>query len=428
MRFLYELKKSKETLFRKVAIVASGAIVSQIITLATTPIITRLFSTSDYGMMSVFSSTITILVAMAMLDLHRSIPIIETDEKAANMFSVCIRILIIYSLIICIIVIFAGRKIFYIFQIGEIYSVRFLLPIGVFFVGMYELFLQWVYRKRLYEAIPKTRLTQAVAGAAVKIISGVCSIGPIGLVLGTCIGQGAGISILRNRIYRDTKIPTIWRPLKKDKDLIVEYSKFPIFSLPADIIDTFSNNLPVILISVLYGAQISGLFGLANSVINLPVNLVVVSVSRVVYAEAAAEGKDNPKALLRICKKITKSTFFLSFIGAIVVFIVGPFLFEIIFGAQWIEAGDYAKALMFKTVAFCTVLPIGRMLEVLGLQKYDLAICFSRLICIIVSIAIIKYFNLTAITAVTILSIINMISYLILYVVILSCLRHRIQE
>lgn len=419
------LKKSKDTLFGKVAVVASGAVISQVITLTTTPIITRLFSASDYGMMSVFLSSITILVSMAMLDLHRAIPIIDTDEKAANMFSICIRILMIFSLIVCAFVAFSGKKLFFLFQMEEIYSVRFLLPIGVIFVGTYELYLQWIYRKRLYEAVPKTRLIQAVAGSTVKIISGIFSIGAIGLILGTCIGQGAGISILRKRIYHNTKIPSIWRPLKKDKKLIREYKKFPVFSLPADIIDTFSNNLPVLLVSALYGTQVSGFFGLANSVINLPVNLVVVSVSRVVYAEAAAKERKNPEALLRMCQKITRSVFFLALAGAIVIFIAGVPLFGFFFGPQWAEAGNYAKVLMFKTVAFCTVLPIGRMLEVLGLQKYDLVICLSRLICIIVSIAMIKYFSLTAIMAITILSVINMVSYLILYMVILGCLRYR---
>ena len=103
------LKKSKDTLFGKVAVVASGAVISQVITLTTTPIITRLFSASDYGMMSVFLSSITILVSMAMLDLHRAIPIIDTDEKAANMFYICIRILMIFSLIVCAFVAFSGK-------------------------------------------------------------------------------------------------------------------------------------------------------------------------------------------------------------------------------------------------------------------------------------------------------------------------------
>lgn len=69
------------------------------------------------------------------------------------------------------------------------------------------------------------------------------------------------------------------------------YINFFWFSLPNAVILSFTTQIPVLFLTSMYSSQIVGYFGLANSIIKLPIALIGVSVGEVFYAEAAAIGK-----------------------------------------------------------------------------------------------------------------------------------------
>lgn len=412
---------------KNIILVASGTLAAQIINTIITPIITRLYAADIYGTLSVYNSTISILVIASSLAFQKSIPIISDDHKAKTMVENCVGILIINTAIVSILCLALSGDVFKVLGIEVLYRYRLIIPLGLIIVGLYEIFLQWIYRKQAYSLIPKTRLMQAIAGGLVKLFGGFICPTAIVLLSGAVVNQSAGLSSFIKKIKKDIGEDDKRDSLKDHLQLLNRQKKFFMFSLPADFISTFSAQIPVLVLSSLYGTAVSGYYGLAYSIINLPISLVVVSISRVVYAECAKIGKDNATELRRLGLKISKTIILIVIIPALVCVLWGPDIFAFVFGKEWAIAGEFARLMMGMIVSYCVVLPVGRLYEILEKQNYDFVINLFRVISILFAITIIQSNHHNCYVAVGVISTINMIAYLIMYIGVFICINKQIK-
>lgn len=420
---------SKETLKRsligKITIVAGGTALSQIITMVATPIITRCVSASDYGIMNVFSSVISIITIASTLDYYRAIPIIGSDEDAISMVRICVNILAYVSIFLALFCLF-GKKSFYTFcGVDSLYNYRFYVPIGVFAVGIFDILLQWIYRTREYGLIPKTRLLQSFIGNGVKLVSSLFHYGADGLILGLILSQTMGITTLFKRLKH--YVGKNKKCLSKVQ-LIKMYYRFPLFSLPADFVDNFANNVPTLLLANMFGTDVSGYYGICCSVISIPINLIVVSISRVLYAEAASLGSSRPLEIKRLCNKTTSVLLIIMIIPAAILLIWGPALFAFVFGDEWSISGVYARATLGRNIAYCIALPLSRVLEIFAKQKYDLVISMCRALGLLSCIVLVNLYNLNDVSLVFGISTVNMVAYISFVIVVYKVLNKKIIE
>ena len=65
------------------------------------------------------------------------------------------------------------------------------------------------------------------------------------------------------------------------------------------------------------------------------------------------------------------------------------------FGNQWYEAGEYASVLSVMVYFHLLILPVGRLLEILELQKYGLFFNAIRLIFIVLVFFVTLKLNLS---------------------------------
>ena len=74
----------KSRFARSASLLAGGAVAGQAIIVAASPILTRLYSPEDFGVLAVFASLLSILSIVASLRYQLAIPLPKTDEEAAN--------------------------------------------------------------------------------------------------------------------------------------------------------------------------------------------------------------------------------------------------------------------------------------------------------------------------------------------------------
>ena len=75
----FRLEQYLENIF----LISSGTILAQAIGVLVTPIVTRLYLPSDYGILTSFNSVIAILIIIA-LDYHKAIPLAKNDNQVIN--------------------------------------------------------------------------------------------------------------------------------------------------------------------------------------------------------------------------------------------------------------------------------------------------------------------------------------------------------
>ena len=316
-----KIKKLFQSTFAKsVAMISGSTVIAQILSLVFTPIITRIYNPEEYGILTVYTSILGLIAIIASLKYEWGIPIAEDDKTALNVMAWSFVVLIFFVILVFVTFFFLGESILNLLNANVLLNYRYLIPIGVLFSGSYSIILQWAYRKKDFKAISKTKLTQSIAGHGTKVGLGLFGIGPIGLILGQIISQGAGIGTLSKSFRKEDK--DLLKEINKDDMLYSakRYKNFAIFSAPSQLLNTAGLQLPVFFITSFYGSQVLGLYGLANSVVNLPMVLIGQSIADVFYGEVASVGRENPKRIKALSNRLLK---ILVFIGLI------PLLFAI---------------------------------------------------------------------------------------------------
>ena len=124
--------------------------------------------------------------------------------------------------------------------------------------------------------------------------------------------------------------------------LIKKYRDFPLFRTPQIFLNSISQSLPTLSLTILFGPAAAGFYTLSKNVLSMPSQLIAKSVGDVFYpkiTEAANQGEDISKLLI-------KATWSLTMIGLIpfgLIAAFGPVLFAIVFGGSWRIPGEYAR-------------------------------------------------------------------------------------
>lgn len=400
---------------KSVMLIAGGTAFAQALGVLLSPFITRLYSPEDFGLLSLYSAVVTLLVVYSTLRYEVPIPIEKDEEKAVNLVSVCFLILVIFTLSLGVILLIMGEYFLGLFGAQEIYQYRMLLPLGVFLLGVYHILSQWTLREKNFKAIGKTKLTQSIGGNGTKIGLGLLGISPLGLIVGNIIKDSAGILTLgkpllinKRHIIKKVTFSNMLSGMKR-------YRQFPLYNGPSRLMNTLTTQLPIIFIGSLYGGQILGLYALANSVITLPMSLIGTSVAQVFYGEVASYGKEDPKKVKNLTKKIQIKLVLVGSIPLIVLLVFGPFLFSFVFGESWHMAGQFARLMSIMIFFNFITTPISNVITVYEKNKQYLFIFIFRLCLVLLVFGVARLLSLNSFWAIGLYSIAMSINYLSIY-------------
>lgn len=422
-RFLKNSYRSK--FVRNVAVVASGTAASQAIAIAFSPLITRLYGPDAFGILGAFLAIVSVLTPIAALSYPIAIVLPKEDVDARGLARLSAYISIFIGILLSILTYLAGDRLVSLLGVKEIGSLIFLVPIMVMFSGFMEISGQWLIRKRQFQITAKASVVQALLVNALNTGFGyfrplaavLVSMATIGNVLySVLLTIGARKTGLQQKsiINPDNAEPSL-------KVLAKRYYDFPCFRTPQSFINSLSQNLPVLMLATLFSPAAAGFYSLCRRVLDMPSRLVGKSVGDVFYPRIT-EASHNRENLSRLILKATTSLAAIGFIPFASIVAFGPWLFNLIFGSNWIVAGVYARWLALWLFFLFINRPSIASVPALNLQKwlflYELLLTASRVLALYLGFII--YGN--DITAIILLSIIGMLFniYLILHVVLKS--------
>lgn len=132
---------------------AMGAGLARIVGIASIPILTRLYSPDDYGVLAVYTSIVTVLVPILTFRYVTAIPLPKTDAMAFNLFVLCAKLIALGTLLIALTLGLFGHTVLGWFSMEELAPYWWLIAIGVMGTASYELFSMWATRKKDYKVI-----------------------------------------------------------------------------------------------------------------------------------------------------------------------------------------------------------------------------------------------------------------------------------
>lgn len=392
-----------ESALKHVMIIAGGTLVAQGLTVASMPVLSRIYSPSDFGVLAVFSSVIAILNQLSGFRYHFAIPLPKMNRYANALVALSLCLQIIFVFLLSILIFFFGEAILEKLSLTKLTPYRWLIPAGLLGIGAYTVLTQWAIRGKFFAVIGRTKISQCVSGAATKILLGIWGFRPLGLLLGTVIAQAGGIStlilpLLRNKTKLD--LPKI----EEIRRVLLRYRKFPLFSMWGALLNTLSINIMPVLLAVFYDAKIAGLYGMAQHILQMPMYFLGQAIGQVFLQRASTakyEGQlarvslDSFSALIRTGSTAVLALGFFS-----------PWIFSFVLGEQWWEAGEISRMLaLYMSVNFAYS-PLSRLFSILDKQDFFLLAEILR----IASLALPLFFwgkTFSPLTMIFIVSILN---------------------
>lgn len=360
----------KSNFIKNVTVMVTGTASAQLITFLLVPIVTRLYGPENFGVMGTFNALIGLVVPLAALTFPIAIVLPKKTKEAAGIAKLSLITSLFISLLVLIVIVLFSEQIVTIFNLEGIELYLYLVPLVIIFSSLMQVFGQWLIRTKQFNTNARVILTESIISNGSKVLIGLFY--PTAHVLIFFSGIKNGIKALMMNLLGDlSRLKKGFRERHNIRRLARKYYDFPIYRAPETMISSFSEALPVLFLSMFFGPGSAGFYTLGRSVLSLPANLIGKAVGDVFYPHVA-EVANNDKS---VYKAIVKATLLLTVLGVIpfgFIILTGPFLFNFIFGAEWVVAGEYARWLALWLFTSFINRPSVRSLAVLNAQKFHL--------------------------------------------------------
>lgn len=359
---------NQSVFLRNVGILVSGTALSQAIPLLISPIITRLYDPSSFGLFAIYISVITILLTLSTGRYEKAIVIPKEVITSKQLTVLSQLLLIIFSILLFIFVYFLGDKVLVLSSLEGLIPYKYLIPLGVFLLASEQTAYHWANKIEAYKKMSISKVANNLSSGSLQIVFGIFKLEILGLLIAKLMGLFVAFSVListfRFSDFFNTKVTTLKSTAKR-------YINFPTFLLSAHLLNAIALHSPPIILALYFNEAQVGFFALTQRAIMLPVSIVSRSIGDVFRQKAADQYQNTGN-----CRKIYWQTMLgLLAIGLapfLILVFLSPWLFQFVFGPEWTTAGEYAQILAILFLFQFISAPLNNMFLIAEKQKLEL--------------------------------------------------------
>ena len=298
------INKIRESEFnRHVAAILSGSSLAQLIPLASEYVLVRFFSPVEFGILALFMAVATFFSSIATARYEMAIVLPKRDDIAINILSLSLFITVIMSIFSGIIVWLFSHEIVNIANSPGLLEFLKWVPLYVLFAGIFQSFNQWATRKKYFNNVAASKLSQSSTNASISMATGWGGWNAIGLIWGQLSGWFAA------------SLPLIFKFYKKDRKLLAKVNKkemavqakehkdFPQINSAHILSDIGQQSLVSFLIANLFTDRVLGFYSRMIRIVKVPAGFIGTAVGQVFIRKLASSGrkrKTSVRYFLRI--------------------------------------------------------------------------------------------------------------------------------
>lgn len=372
----------------------SGTTIAQAIPILVSPILTRLYTPADFGVLALYLSLCSFFITVATGCYEYAVVLPQRDEDAINISFLSFLIAFFVSVFVLIIIGLSGDYISAVFKNPGISQWLYFIPLSILISAVYNTLNFWGNRKKIYGTLSVTKITQAASTSATQLSFGTIKMGGSGLVIGNIVGQilSGGYLVWKILNAKNFRLTALSR--KRLIDNAKRYQNFPKFNSLQYLSNGFRANGIVFLISSYFGASVLGLYAFAMKVIQIPLNLISSSLLQVFY-QRLSEAYNKKEPIWPLQKRLILKMLYIVLPAIIFIMALAPIIFSFIFGEKWREAGTFAVYLMpWLSVNFIFA-PLSVIPMVLNYQKRFMYIMFGYNMLLPATVFIALYLDFT---------------------------------
>lgn len=307
------------------------------------PLLTRLYSAQDFGVLNLFLSIGGVLVLCATAEYQYAVLLPKSERKAVAVVQTAASIMLGVFLL-CGISVFFRHSIASLFNAPELAVVYPLLPLFVLLYSAWVLCNYWFTRQARFGAVASYQVTQNLSNALFKYGAGKAGWLQWGL-FGSTIAS-LFVSLVAVLFPNRDACKPLWRFDKARMWAAARrYARFPIFSLPRSLVNSFSCNMPIFLLTPAFGLKEAGFFGMGITLAHRPLNMVVSSLWQVFFQKTAKDVQEKRAISPFLRRVVIRGGLPIVLLFSALYFVL-PSICAWLLGEEWRITGGYIRLML----------------------------------------------------------------------------------
>lgn len=348
----------------------SANVIAQGIGLIVYPILTRIYSPEDFGLLNLFLSIGNICLLISTGEYRYAILLPKDEKETIGVVHLCFKFVFCTSLFIIGTIPFVPILSRW-FCVESLQSVYWMIPIYICTLGIWEALSKWHLRRKEFSLLGEFQVVHSSTSALSKIILGLCGHTKLGLIASSLIAPIFAIFV---HVIRHCKsiMPLHTKTSYSTSALLRKYRNFPLLTLPRALTNTLGDSLPALLLTPTFGLASLGFYSMALIVLR-PIQMITNALYQTLYEDIATKKrtfKTIKPTIIKTCVRLL--LYSIMPFGGLMIF--APTLTTFLLGDEWLQTGIYIRYLcpwfyfIFLSGPFCFI-P-----ELFNKQKIFLAI------------------------------------------------------
>ena len=189
--------------FDNALVMMGGTALAQAIPILFAPVLTRIYSPEQYGVLATFIGVAAVMTVVATLRLEPAVVLPENDAVAANIAAVALLVATVVSALVLVVAL-AGKE-FIARQWPAVGNGAWLLLVGpmVLLLALTQTASFWANRTRRFSVIAGGTVLQQGGTALLSLFAGLSGGAQLGLVAGRFGGQCLSAVLLVSRVFSE---------------------------------------------------------------------------------------------------------------------------------------------------------------------------------------------------------------------------------
>ncbi len=352
----------KGEFIKNVITLMTGTIAAQVFTVAVSPLLTRIYTPADFGVLALFTALNAVLSIIAAARYETAIMLPRDDGDALNMVVLSASITLCFTALMQGIIFLFEDEIIRMANTPLVGRWIYMLPLSVALTSGTQIMIYWNNRGKKFRQLAASR---AIHGMGTGVSQCALGYGPgtsLGLIGGHVIGHFLGLASLIKGNLTSIAASRPFVTRERIKENARKYKRFPLFSLWGSLFDSSASQVPLFVIASFFSASITGLFGFTVKVLSLPLFLISSAISEVLYQKITQLDSTNPASLRRYIIGIFMLLSCITVPFCLIFMTYGVEIFSFVFGKNWALAGEFAGPLSIAAGVRFMVSPLSVVL------------------------------------------------------------------
>jgi O-antigen/teichoic acid export membrane protein len=402
-------KFQRSTFLQNTSVLLGGTVIASIIPAIIQPILTRIYTPEDIGLFNLYFYLVGIFTSIAGMRYELAVPLPEKKEDTDRVVIITLIASVMVSVVLLLLAVVFRHEMAFYMKSPRMATWIMIVPVGVFFGGVYQAFNYWLVRHQAFKASAINRVSQKLTDSFLMVVLGYLKIGA-GQIIGEFTGRAA---LAVTAMFQAMKKGFTFRSYNKQrmKELAKQYRDFPLFNSLPSLADAIGMYVPGIFISSFYGEAETGYYGVTRFVLSIPLIIISRNISQVLFERFAAK-KNKGLPVYHEVKKLFLYLTVSTIPFVIILVFIAPQLFSFVFGDKYFISGEYTQIL---AVAYALRFVNGSLTVVFSaLEKIRIASYWQMYFFFaIVSLGLLQNFDVSMKQFLWILMLVESVSYCI---------------